>query len=119
MLYYTKRSREVYLKLKGKFAERELYDVFEFHRNPRENVTNIFSTQKLIELSGLHRNSVLPALRNLLEEGLIKRVDPIQRGKWRFELPYLPTDSIVVVHNNTGEQSNGKNGTNGEDTPPY
>ena len=101
MLFYTNRTREVYLALKGKYAARELYDALDFHREPNEDVTNEFKAKNLQELCGLSKRHFYTAIQTLRDLELIM-IMPAQKSHWKFKLLKLNIKKIVPIDTQQG-----------------
>ena len=83
MIPYILRTREVYRKLKGCPAQREVYDALDFHRPPHSNISDKMTYTKLSELSGTARERVHKVLDRLVEKGLIQIV--LTKKKYVFQ----------------------------------
>ena len=89
MLKYVNRKKEVYLKLKGCPAQREVYDALDFHQDYDEKKSHPMTHTKLSELSGTARERIPLVLGQLIEKGLIQTV--LVPGK-KYVFQYLLLD---------------------------
>lgn len=95
MIHYIKRTREVYQKLKGCPAQREVYDALDFHRPPTSNISDTMTLSKLSQLSGTARQRVRIVLDQLVEKGLIQIV--LTKKKYVFQCLLLDIREPDVV----------------------
>ncbi len=84
---YVNRTREVYERLKGCPAQREVYDALDFHRNPTPKneikMSDAMTYTKLSKLSGTSRERVPRVLDQLIQKGLIQKV--VSEKKYVFQ----------------------------------
>ena len=100
MIPYIRRTREVYQKLKGCPAQREVYDALDFHRPPHSNVTDTMTYTKLAKLSGTARQRIHEVLDRLVEKGLIQIV--LTKKKYVFQCLLLDITEAEVIQLNGG-----------------
>ena len=84
---YVNRTREVYMRLKGCPAQREVYDALDFYRDPKRKdeirMSDPMTYTKLAKLSGTARQRIPIVLKQLIEKGLIQKV--VSKKKYTFQ----------------------------------
>ena len=103
MLRYVNRTKEVYQKLKGCAAQREVYDAIDFNRPPHSNISNGMTHTQLSVLSGTARQRILIVLGQLMEKGLIQQV--LTQKKYVFQYLLVDQSEAEVVAFSATEDS--------------
>ena len=98
MIPYVNRTREVYKRLKGCPAQREVYDALDFHRDPRSKIraSDPMSYTKLAQLSGTARQRIPYVLNQLIQKGLIQKVVAKKKYVFQYILVDVKEDAEVI-----------------------
>lgn len=97
MIPYVKRTREVYQKLKGCPAQREVYDAIDFHRSPHGNVSDAMTYSKLAVLSGTDHRRIPLIINQLIEKRLIQKVITQKKYVFRYILLDITEPDVVKL----------------------
>lgn len=103
MLRYVNRTKEVYLKLKGCPAQREVYDALDFHKSLETNISNPFTNSQLADLSGTSRQRISGVLDSLMKKGLIQRVTTPKKYVFQYLLVEQQQSEVVKFPNGSAE----------------
>ena len=99
-ILFVKRTREVYKRLKGCPAQRDVYDALDFHRNPvpepEIRISDAMTYTKLAQLSGTARQRIPYVLNQLIQKGLIQKVVAKKKYVFQYILVDVKEEAEVI-----------------------